>query len=408
MKNLLAVLATGMVLVACSDAVAPPRGATAITALPRPLTASERTLVAATGGFAFNLLRVETAREPDINVFLSPLSASAALGLTANGAAGTTLASMQTVLGFGGQSMASMDTAYQTLFALLTKLDPNVDVTVANAVWYDPRISILPGFATRSQTFFNAPVTALDFTSPSAVGTINNWVDHSTGGKIPTLLASIPTTWRVFLADAVYFSAPWRQAFDASNTHTATFYLASGATAPITLMDGRDTVSTAATADYAAVDLPYGGGAFRMTIVLPASGVSVDAVTADLASGGWSSLIASLRPTVMEVKIPKVQLAWQDHLNTALTSMGMGVAFTDLADFSQMTSTPVTISDVFQKTYVSVDERGTTAAAATGVGIVPTALEAPFVVDRPYVFAIRERLSGTVLFAGRIVTPPAA
>jgi serpin B len=156
------------------------------------------------------------------------------------------------------------------------------------------------------------------------------------------------------------------------------------------------------------VDLPYGGGAFRMTIVLPATGVSVDAVTTDLASGGWSSLIASLQPTVMEVKVPKIQLAWQDHLNTALTSRGMGVAFTDLADFSQLTATPVEISDVVQKTYVNVDEHGTTAAAATGVGISPTAVQVPFVVDRPYVFAIRERLSGTVLFAGRIVTPPAA
>jgi serine protease inhibitor len=408
MKTLFVVLGTGMALTACSDAVAPPRAATTITALPRPLTASERTLVTATGGFAFNLLRAETTRQPDSNVFLSPLSASAALGLTANGAAGTTLAAMQTVLGLEGQSMASMDTAYQTLFALLTTLDPNVDITVANAVWYDPRLSILPGFATRSQTFFNAPVTALDFSSPAAVGTINTWVDHSTGGKIPTLLASIPPTWRVFLSDAVYFSAPWRQAFDASNTHTATFYLASGATAPITLMDGHDSVAVAATAAYAAVDLPYGGGAFRMTIVLPATGVSVDAVTADLASGGWSSLIASLQPTVMEVKIPKIQLAWQDHLNTALTSMGMGVAFTDLADFSQLTTTPVEISDVVQKTYVSVDEHGTTAAAATGVGISPTVVQVPFVVDRPYVFAIRERLSGTVLFTGRIVMPPAA
>jgi serpin B len=408
MKHIFVVLATGIVLVACSDAVAPPHAATTITALPRPLTASERTLIAATGSFAFNLLRVETARQPDSNVFLSPLSASAALGLTANGAAGTTLAAMQTVLGFGGQSMASMDTAYQTLFALLTTLDPNVDLTVANAVWYDPRLSILPGFATRSQTFFNAPVTALDFASPSAVGTINDWVDHNTGGKIPTLLEVIPPDWRVFLSDAVYFSAPWRQAFDASKTHTATFYLASGATAPITLMDGDDTVSAAATADYAAVDLPYGGGAFRMTIVLPATGVSVDAVTADLASGGWSSLIASLQPTVMEVNVPKLQLDWQDHLNSALTSMGMGIAFSDLADFSQLSATPVEISDVVQKTYVSVDEHGTTAAAATGVGIVPTAAEPAFVVDRPYVFAIRERLSGTVLFAGRIVTPPAA
>jgi serine protease inhibitor len=387
-----------------------------ISRLPRPLTTDEQRLASGSNALGPELFRlVDSAAGPDSNVFISPLSASMALGMAATGASGTTLDSMRAVLGYPGTPVLEMAAAYQSLIALLRSVDPQVQFQIANAIWYDQSISLLPAFSSTVQTDFGARMTGVDFDNPATVGQINGWVDSATSGRISELISSLPHHVVVYLANAIYFHAWWRQQFDPHQTRDTLFTTAAGSTSPVQLMTGQFTIPATEGQGYVAADLPYGNTAFALTVVVPNAGESLDNLVHALTSGGWTTLVASLqadsagRPVSMA--LPKFTLSWGDTLNGPLRGLGMGVAFSDSADFSNMAMTgPLFITTVYQRTYVAVDEQGTTAAAATGVGVGPTAVQQPLVVraDHPFVYAIRERLSGTLLFIGAFAHPPAS
>jgi serpin B len=171
------------------------------------------------------------------------------------------------------------------------------------------------------------------------------------------------------------------------------------------MMWQKGSFPAARTADYAAVELPYGGGAYAMVVVVPNEGKTLESLVASLDATRWEALLASLVGANGEVYLPRFRLEWGKKLNDPLTSLGMGVAFQDgAADFSGISkSGGLFISEVIQKSFVDVNEEGTEAAAATSVGISVTSISAPVILlraDRPFFFAIRERLSGTVLFVG--------
>lgn len=165
------------------------------------------------------------------------------------------------------------------------------------------------------------------------------------------------------------------------------------------------------TPDFEAVDIPYGNGAFSMTVLLPAEGKRVDDVAASIGSSAWSTWMAEFHDADVELRLPRFRLSWERELIPDLESLGMRAAFVDgRADFSRMTTagSQLYISLVKQKTFVDVNEEGTEAAAVTNVGISVTSLPVrrPFIVDRPFVFVLRERLSGTILFMGKITRLP--
>jgi serpin B len=150
-----------------------------------------------------------------------------------------------------------------------------------------------------------------------------------------------------------------------------------------------------------------------MTVIVPAAGVPLDSIIIALRDGEWSTLSHALDSSSGEaraqVALPKFNLHWGDALNTPLQTLGMGIAFSDAADFTNMVSAPqLQISSVRQKTFINVDEEGTTAAAVTSVGMVPTAAVIPVEVraDHPFVYVLRERLSNTILFIGAFARPP--
>jgi len=161
--------------------------------------------------------------------------------------------------------------------------------------------------------------------------------------------------------------------------------------------------------NYQAVDLPYGNSAFTMTIVLPNPGVDINAFAESLTGDAWKALEGSFTEQKSDLYLPRFQLTWKRELNPDLTALGMGIAFSDNADFTGMSSLGrnLTITRVLQKTFVDVNEEGTEAAAATSVGIGVTSLPPSIRVDRPFVLVIRERFSGTILFMGKIVKLPA-
>ena len=408
MRSRLLLLA--IVVSACSDS---PGAPALLEALPRPLSASELRIVGATSDFAFPLLKEINAAQPGDNVFISPLSASMALSMAMNGAADDTYEAMRTSLGFGTIDEAEINQGFRDLIGLLGGLDPTTVFEIANSAWYRDDFTVHGSFLDALTTWFDAEAAALDFDSPAALETINGWVDARTHGRIETILDEIEPTHVMFLINAIYFNGTWRNRFDPAQTIEAPFHALDGSTAQVPLMHQRLTVPYRATADLELVDLPYGNGAFRMTVVLPRDGRDVNEIVASLDRPSWEGLLAGAEEKQVELFLPKFTLEYEREMNDDLKALGMGIMFCSwggpgAANFSRLSPEGVCVDFVKQKTFVDVHERGTEAAAVTVVAFERTSAPSmPVVrVDRPFIFALRERLSGTILFVGKVVALP--
>lgn len=211
----------------------------------------------------------------------------------------------------------------------------------------------------------------------------------------------------MFLINALYFKGKWRLAFDPKNTRSAPFHAADGSTQSVpTMVLAPKTQRYAGTAEYQAVELLYGNGAFVMTIVLPAEGRTLADLLNGLDAARWSEWTGALQDQKIGLTLPKFRIEYKRELKADLSSLGMRVAFDeDRADFSRMadlsqSSARLFLTRVTQKTFVDVNEEGTEAAAATSVGVGVTSAPLTLNVDRPFLFVIRERLSGTIFFLG--------
>lgn len=399
--------AMALIGTACRDASAP-AASVPITALPRALTESETRIIAGSNDFAFDLFRTGNLDQHKANVFISPLSASMALGMTAAGANGATYDEMRTSLRLTGATREDVGGGYKSLIALLKGLDPSTDFSIANSIWYEQTFPFHAAFLDESKLYFDARVEALDFRSPAAVTTINSWVSEQTNNRIPTILERIEDNELMFLVNAIYFKGIWQKQFDKSKTVDAPFRAADGTTATVKMMARGEGVQYAATPEYSAVDLPYGNSAFTMTVVLPNGDIDAFAESFDQAK--WNSLVSSFHDSNLQVYLPRFRMEWKRQLNDDLKQLGMRLAFAPGgADFTRMSPVGLDlyITKVLQKTFVDVDEEGTEAAAATIVGIGIVSLPPSFRADRPFLVVIRERFSGTILFIGKIAKLPA-
>ena len=382
-----------------------------IVELPRQLTTAEREIIRTANRFGFDLFSRVNAAEPGPNVFLSPLSASMALGMLMNGAAGQTWEDMRGTLGFAGLSEAEINASYRGLIDLLLGLDPHVTVRIGNSVWSREDVPFEPPFFTAVGEYFDAEARALDFDDPASVDVINQWASDATNGRIDKVIDRIEVYHIMFLLNAIYFKGTWTQEFDPEDTRPAPFRRADGSEVTVQMMhlEAGSRVPFAATNEYQAIELAYGGGAYAMVVVLPSQDRSLDELVASLDASAWDGLIANLDSARVTVSLPRFRLEYEELLNDPLIDMGMGVAFGDAADFTRLTplarTDPVCIHFVKQNTFVEVNEEGTEAAAVTSVGIGAVSAPPAFVADRPFLFAIRERLSGTILFMGAIGDP---
>jgi serpin B len=385
-----------------------PTGATpALTTLPRELTSAERSVLGASNAFSFALWKRVNLAQKDSNVFVSPLSASFSLGMAMTGTANQTFDDMRAALQFGTASLADIDAGYKSLIALLTSLDKTVTMEIANSIWYRNTFPFNQSFLDDGTNYFGATIKPLDFANVDAsLSAINGWVNTQTKGKIPTIIDKIEPENVMFLINAIYFKGSWRERFNPALTQDGTFH-AVGGDQTVRLMNRHAKMLYTETATYQAVDLPYGDSAFTMTVVLPKTTTTVESLAASLDAVAWQTLTSSLHTGDIDLFLPKVKMSWMRGLIPDLKGLGMIVPFADGADFTRMSTRgrELYISSVRQKTFVDINEEGTEAAAVTSTGISLTS--APITtlmrVDRPFVFVIRERLSGTVLFMGKVV-----
>jgi serine protease inhibitor len=406
-------LAAAMTLAACSPSTGPGGPPPQLTELPRALTVHEARVSRAANQFALDLFKRLNAAQPGENVFVSPLSVSFSLGMTMNGADGTTLDEMRSTLGFGTAELAEINEGYRGLMALERGLDESTTFQIANSVWYRQTYAFRQTFIDQVKQTFDADVRASPFDA-TTIATVNAWVSEKTNGKIPTILESIEDDNVMFLINAIYFKGSWREQFDPAKTMDATFQSLTGPQTVRMMNRPKDfgTIRYASTSTATIGELIYGNGAFVMTILMPNSGSEIGALAAGLDTAAWTSFLAQLRDTKFQVALPKFTLSYERELKDDLIALGMRVPFEGAqANFSRMSAhvTPsqnLYISFVKHKTFVDVNEEGTEAAAVTNTGVSVTSLPPCLCVDRPFVFAIRERFSGTILFLGKMVRIP--
>jgi len=379
---------------------------------PRALTQAEIETVNAFNDFGFELFReINKADDGDTNVFVSPFSVSMSLGMTMNGARGTTEEAMRSTLGFASMDMADINEAYRGLMKLLPGLDPDVLFEIANSIWYRAEDNIRQEFFDVCQAYFDADVTGLDFSSPDAASTINAWVDDKTHGKITRIVSSpIAPHIVMFLINAIYFKGTWTEEFDPSLTEDAGFTLPSGEEVTCRMMRRPGPGDEAEFECYSdgevhVIDLPYADGWYTMTVVLPWPHIDLDALIASLDTEKWNDWTASLITDDGTLFMPRFETTYEIELKEALAAMGMEIALNQGADFSGIRETGgLWIDKVKHKTFIRVDEAGTEAAAVT-VTIPVESVGCSMRVDRPFLFAIREKHSGTILFIGKITDP---
>lgn len=398
------VAALTLAFTACSETLGP---VDLIQQLPRELTVVETAIIEESNAFGLELLRTVIGEDARSNVVLSPFSASMALGMTLNGTDGTTFDAMRSTLGFDGMTQAEINEAYRGLTELLTTLDPTVRFDVANAIWANEDVAFHQSFFDAVAAAFGATTESRDFSDSATLDAINDWVDENTDGKIESILEQLDPALVMLLVNAIYFEGAWTTEFDPDDTVRRDFFRADDSTVQVDMMSLSDIeVGRGGGSDYVAAELPYGGEAFSMLVVMPQD-ARVFVETLD--GPKWNSIIAGLTPGELDqLSLPKFTLSYDTFLNDALREMGMDVAFRPGADFTRMSpiGDQLCIDFVRQKTFIEVDEQGTKAAAVTAVGIGPTSFNG-FIVDRPFLFAIRERLTGTILFTGMVGDPTA-
>jgi serpin B len=387
------------------------------------VTASDLTKLA--GGnraFAFDLYQV--LREQGGNLFYSPHSISLALAMTVAGARGQTEQEMADTLHFTLPE-GQLHPAFNGLDLELSSRGEGAEgkdeggfrLNIVNAIWGQEDYTFLDEFLDVLAENYGAGLRLLDFRgAPEASRvTINDWVAEQTEDRILDLIpqGAIKGTTRLVLTNAIYFNAAWHEPFDKSGTRDEPFYLLNGETVSVPMMHQTADFGYAAGQGYQAVELPYDRRELSMVILLPDEGAfgsfeeSLDAEVVDQA-------VAKLGKRKLVLTMPKFEFDSDFSLGEALQTLGMPTAFSGAADFSGMTGgRDLFISDVIHKAFVSVDEEGTEAAAATAVMMAelaaPLEEEEPLevTIDRPFVFLIRDIKTGTVLFVGRLLSPEA-
>ncbi len=354
------------------------------------------------------------------NLFFSPYSISTALAMTYAGARGETAAEMAAALDFTlpdsrlHPALNSLDIGLSNLAEGAAGQDGGeFRLNVTNSLWGQKDYSFLPTYLDALAEHHGAALGLLDFINapdPSRI-VINDWVADQTEDKITDLIppGAVSTLTRLVLTNAIYFNAKWRKTFEETATARESFHLLDGSSITASMMSQTHYFPYAEGENFQAVEMPYEGDAFSMVVLLPSEGRFGDFENS-LDKSGLDAILAALDETYIDLKMPKFNHEGESvSLKKALSDLGMPIAFTDAADFSGIDGSMVLfIGDVLHKAFISVDEEGTTAAAATAVSLVGSGMPPETIemhINRPFIFFIRDKTNGTILFFGRILRP---
>jgi serine protease inhibitor len=378
------------------------------------LTASQVTTLRGYGAgdtaFGLNLLSALCRSQPASNAVISPVSLATGLGMAYLGARGKTATAMARVLHLPatGPSLAAGLAARAALLASLNR--PGVTFRTSNRIWADPTLTTRRSFVTALRAGYQAGLTHLPLlTNPELARTkINAAVAAETSGHITDLLPpdSIPPgTIGWVLTDALYLHAAWKHGFDPTLTAPGSFSTSTG-TVTAKYMNGGS-FPLIRSGGWTAVSLPYRGGRLSMLAILPPAGRNSASNCQPPAASLVSTLAAGLATSPLQtyIALPKVKLASSYSLQAALTSLGMGTAFSSQADFSGISPQACCIGFVRHAATMAVMEKGTVASAATAVGVESSSARVVLSFDRPYMLVLRDSLTGEPLMLAWVANP---
>lgn len=359
--------------------------------------------------FGLELLQEVMAGEEKPNIMISPASVSIALGMAYNGAETTTMDAFEQVLSYEGLTREEVNEITKELINVLITNSKGNLLEIANSLWYHDEFPVKQEFIDMNVNYYDAEVRDLDFRTLSALNTINDWVSDKTHGKIDKIIDSIDPETMMILINALYFNCLWETEFDPDDTSEQPFYTADDRLyGQVDMMTVESTFDVAFTEDFSAVELPYKNNKFSMFLFLPAEGSSVQDLVDGLDGETWNSWLEEFsEKEEFTVTMPKFKFDYDRSLKDDLANMGLGIAFTEQADFSGISEIDLLISEVIHKTYIDVNEEGTEAAAVTAVVFDITSIgENTFIrLDHPFLFAITENTSKSILFIGMVSEP---
>jgi serine protease inhibitor len=372
------------------------------------------------GNTAFALSLYQHLAASDGNLFFSPFSISSALAMTYGGARGQTETQMQSALHFPYKP-DQLNPVFNLLTINLDKLTQNAQdptkkdfqLNIANAIWGQKGFKFLQEYLDMLAENYGSGLRLADFASDpnGARQAINDWVSQQTQDKIKELIPEgvLNPLTRLVLTNAIYFKAAWMNQFNPNATEPGDFYRPDGTKVSVPMMHDEENIGYLKSDGLTVVDLPYEGGNVSMLVIMPDSG-SLQDIEKSLTPDELAALLSKVSSKEVQLSFPKFKIESSFSLTDAFKSLGMVDAFEPgAADFSGMDGArDLFIQAILHKAYVNVDEEGTEAAAATAVVVGLTALPAEPIkvdIDHPFLFVIRDRQSGSILFMGRVVDP---
>ena len=386
---------------------------------PEILLTTGETKVSSTGNLlAFEFLEMITREEvisgKKENIMISPLSLNLAMAMAWNGATGNTKDQIKEALGFVGDTDQDVNSFFKKMTEALPEADALSKIMIANSIWYDKPFPVKPSFLQTNRDWFNAVTYDLDFgNTQESLNAINSWCSQKTNGMIEKILDKISENEVMFLINALYFKAPWKNKFDPSKTAPMTFTLENGESINVPAMSGDITVNYFYGSKFNSATLPFGNGAFKMTLIVPGEGMDIQKIYSEIGSPGtWDNIVNSKQSSKLKVYLPKFKFGYKIEFNDMLKSLGITDAFNENATFGGIADFPtgnLRISKVLQKTAIEINEEGGEASAVTSVGFDLTSAgpEKEFRANKPFLFIIWEQSTGTILFAGKVENPTA-
>jgi serine protease inhibitor len=373
------------------------------------LTSDQISLISSENSFALYIFKKIINNEPAAkNVIISPLSISSSLSMTLNGANGATRDAMLAALRMNGLTPGAINNAYKNLTGTLLKVDQRVLISISNSVWTEKNFVVKKPFIDLLSGFYNAEAKSFDITDPLAPKQVNSWIESKTNGLIKNMVEELDPSTVMLLVNAIYFKGKWSSQFDKANTTDKSFYHSDGTSAKVPMMRQTSEFKIFKAADFTLAEFPYGQGNFVMDVIVPdeINGINnIIPLITENSLNGWINQLA-LKKT--DLSFPRFKYEYRKELKDILSDMGMTVAFTDAADFSNISDIDLLISLVLHQAFIETNEEGTEAAAATITGIsVTSAPSDPTIlnIDHSFLYIIRETTTNSILFMGRVSDP---
>lgn len=373
------------------------------------LTCNTLQTIAGINQFGFRLLSEVASQSCNKNLFVSPVSIAIAFAMLCQGAEGETRRQIHDTFGLTGLDSEETTQAFTFLATLFNREQPEVELLMANSLWQSDTDPVNPCYVDEVRRFFGAENFNINFNQPDTAEVINGWVAEKTKNKITQLVKSSEIVGAVMaLLNAVYFKASWRSCFDKEMTLEQPFMLLDGSTKLHPLMRQVEHFDYFENEFLQAIDLRYGSGDYRMTVILPQPSLPYAEFQQGFDKDDWQMVRDNFQSSMIELSLPRFTIAQHQNLNSPLQQMGITNAFAGKAEFCSI-GPGIFISLVLHQATLAVNEEGAEASAATAI-VVSRGMSTPpipivMTVDRPFLCTIYEANSGVILFAGHIVDP---